>query len=80
MGAILAAWLTHYACDVQDLPGAFATPSLAHGLGTDGFGRGLLTRLLYGARTSLSVSAIAIGPSVGAGMVLGASAGGSTGR
>jgi len=73
--AVLAPLLTSYEYDVQNLKGAFAPPSAAHWLGTDEFGRDLLTRIMYGARTSLSVSAIAIGISVLAGMILGASAG-----
>jgi peptide/nickel transport system permease protein len=73
--AVFAPLLTSYEYDVQNLKGAFAPPSAAHWLGTDEFGRDLLTRIMYGARTSLSVSAIAIGISVLAGMILGASAG-----
>jgi peptide/nickel transport system permease protein len=73
--AVFAPLLTPYAYDVQNLPGAFAPPSAQHWFGTDEFGRDLLTRMLYGARTSLSVSAIAIGLSVSVGMLLGAAAG-----
>lgn len=72
--AIFAPLLTPYAYDVQALKEAYQPPSSAHWLGTDEFGRDLLTRLIYGARTSLSVSATAIGLSVISGMVLGAAA------
>lgn len=75
LGAIFSPLLTPYAYDVQSLKEAYQPPNWAHWLGTDEFGRDLLTRLLYGARTSLSVSAIAIGVSVFIGMVLGAAAG-----
>ncbi len=75
LGAVFAPVLTPYAYDVQSLKEAYQPPSFAHWLGTDEFGRDLLTRLLYGARTSLSVSGIAIGVSVFIGMVLGAAAG-----
>ena len=78
--AVFAPLLTSYQYDVQNLKGAFAAPSSAHWFGTDEFGRDLLTRMMYGARTSLSVSAIAIGISVTAGMILGASAGYFGGR
>jgi len=78
--AVFAPLLTSYRYDVQNLPGAFAPPSAEHWLGTDEFGRDLLTRMMYGARTSLSVSAIAIAISVAAGMVLGATAGYFGGR
>ncbi len=73
--AIFAPLLTPYDYDIQNLPGAFAPPSATNLLGTDEFGRDLLTRIFYGARTSLSVSSIAIGISVFCGMVLGAAAG-----
>lgn len=75
MMAVFAPWLTPYDYDIQDLPGAFAPPNAAHWLGTDEFGRDLLTRLMYGARTSLSVSTVAIGISVFCGMILGGAAG-----
>ena len=72
--AIAAPLLTPYAYDIQELPAAWQPPSAAHWLGTDEFGRDLLTRLIYGARTSLSVSGIAISISVLCGMTLGAAA------
>ena len=78
--ALAAPLLTPYDYATQDLPGAFAAPNAAHWLGTDEFGRDLLTRIFYGARTSLTVSSIAIGISVFAGMVLGAAAGYFGGR
>lgn len=40
----------------MDILGRFGAPSLAHPLGQDVFGRDVLSRLLYGARTSLSVA------------------------
>ncbi len=74
LAAIAAPLLTPYAYDIQELPSAWQPPSVAHWLGTDEFGRDLLTRLIYGARTSLSVSGIAISISVLCGMTLGAAA------
>ncbi len=73
--AVFAPYLTPYEYDIQNLPGAFAAPSAQHWFGTDEFGRDLLTRIIFGARTSLSVSTIAIGISVLCGMTLGAAAG-----
>src|SRR3989338_5274665 len=74
VAALFAAVLTPYAYDIQNLPNAYQPASAQHWLGTDEFGRDLLTRLMYGARTSLSVSATAISISVLCGMVLGAAA------
>ena len=73
--AVLAPWITPYPYDAQDLAIASQAPSLAHWLGTDEFGRDVLSRVIYGARTSLSVSVTAIAVSVFVGMVLGAAAG-----
>lgn len=75
LGAALAPVLTPYDYDIQNLPNAFAAPSAQHWLGTDEFGRDLLTRILHGARTSLGVASVSIGVSVLAGMILGAAAG-----
>jgi len=72
--AILAPAISPYAYDAQALKNAYQSASASHWLGTDEFGRDLLTRLIHGARTSLSVSATAISMSVASGMVLGAAA------
>lgn len=73
--ALFAPFLTGYTYDAQMLKEAFQPPSATHLLGTDEFGRDLLTRLMFGARTSLSVSSISILISVLCGMTLGAAAG-----
>ncbi|OGV70753.1 MAG: peptide ABC transporter permease [Lentisphaerae bacterium RIFOXYA12_FULL_48_11] len=51
----LAAWITPYPYDLQDLETGAASPTLKHLLGTDILGRDLLTRLLYGGQISLLV-------------------------
>ena len=50
-------------------------PSAAHPLGTDHFARDVLSRLLHGARVSLSIGFIAVGISVTIGTLLGAVSG-----
>lgn len=50
-------------------------PGGEHLLGTDRLARDVLSRLLYGARVSLSIGFIAVGIAVGIGTVLGAVAG-----
>ena len=70
--ALFAPWLapTHY--DAQVYSQAWQFPSRAHIMGTDAFGRDVLSRIIYGARVSLSValivnaSALIIGVPVGA--------------
>ncbi|MGD8457572.1 MAG: ABC transporter permease [Anaerolineales bacterium] len=57
--ALFAPILTPYTPFEQDLTLLFAKPSAEHLLGTDNIGRDLLTRLLYGARISLTTSLLA---------------------
>ena len=73
--ALLAPWIAPYPYDAQSLGQASRPPSFAHWLGTDEFGRDVLSRIIYGARTSLSVSVTSISASVFVGMCLGAVAG-----
>lgn len=54
---------------------AFSPPSFDHPLGTDNLGRDLLSRIIWGARTSLSVGIVAAGISATIGILLGALAG-----
>lgn len=75
LGAIFAPWIAPYAYDIQNLSATNQEPSVAHWLGTDEFGRDVLSRIIVGARTSLTVAVTAIGVSVFVGMSLGAAAG-----
>lgn len=54
----------------------FLRPSAQHWLGTDQLGRDLYTRIIYGARPSLTGSALAVGIGVVAGSLIGLVAGG----
>jgi peptide/nickel transport system permease protein len=53
----------------------FLAPSLTHPMGTDRFGRDVLSRVLYGARISLSIGFIAMGIGVTLGTLIGAVSG-----
>lgn len=75
LGAIFAPWIAPYAFDIQNLSATNQEPSMAHWLGTDEFGRDVLSRIIVGARTSLTVAVTAISVSVFVGMSLGAAAG-----
>jgi oligopeptide transport system permease protein len=57
--AAAAPWLAPYAYDAQHLDRTWQSPSAQHLLGTDAFGRDVLSRLIYGARVSLTVAIIA---------------------
>lgn len=73
--AVFAPWVAPFDYAAQDLLNTNLAPCWPHLLGTDEFGRDVLSRLIYGARTSLTVSATAIFISISAGMTLGAAAG-----
>jgi peptide/nickel transport system permease protein len=49
----------------------FMPPTLAFPLGTDEFGRDMLSRILHGSRLTLMIGAIAVGISLTAGMAIG---------
>jgi len=55
--AVGAPLLAPYDPNVQNLRATLASPSVQHWLGTDEYGRDLLSRLLFGARSSIMVGA-----------------------
>ncbi len=55
----------------MDIGARLEAPSAAHPLGTDQFGRDLLSRVMRGAAASLVVGAVAVGIGMGAGVVVG---------
>jgi peptide/nickel transport system permease protein len=78
--ALLAPWLAPYDpaeqfFDGLTLEGSPLPPSARFLLGTDLLGRDLLSRLIYGARTSLVIGVVANGVAVLVGTLLGAVAG-----
>jgi peptide/nickel transport system permease protein len=73
--ALLAPWLSPYDPLAQNLEQRLQAPSEAHLMGTDDFGRDIFSRVMYGARISLTVGFIAIGIAVTGGLVLGLVAG-----
>ena len=65
--AILAPWLPIRDPAARDFEAISQTPNLDYWLGTDGLGRDLLARVIWGARISLAIGvfAVAIGMAVG---------------
>lgn len=59
VAAIAAPLLTPYDFDGTDFAVIAESPSASHWLGTDALGRDVLTRILYGARVSLSLAFVA---------------------
>lgn len=73
--AALADLVAPYSYTQQNVAIARRGPSAAHWLGTDELGRDLLSRLIYGARVSLSVAIVAQLVIVTIGVPVGAAAG-----
>ena len=78
--AVLAPWLSPYSYSAQNLELGPTPPSAAHWLGSDLFGRDLLTRMIYGSRISLAVGFIATAVALLIGVTWGALAGYLGGR
>lgn len=72
IAALFAPWIAPYDADETDPAAALQTLSLHHLLGTDIYGRDLLSRIIFAARVDLTVSfgatglALAIGSTIGA--------------
>ncbi len=69
--AIFAPSLAPYDPNKQSLTQLLQPPNAQHWLGTDELGRDILSRILYGARVSLSVGIISVGIALVIGVVLG---------
>ncbi|MBM3600325.1 MAG: ABC transporter permease [Alphaproteobacteria bacterium] len=68
LAAAFAGYVAPYDPVAVDFGAMLAPPSIDHWLGTDSFGRDVLSRIIYGARTALSVGFLAsfLGSSLGA--------------
>lgn len=75
LAAIFAPFIAPYPPDAIDFGAIYAPPSPAHWLGTDGLGRDLLSRLIFGARTALLGPLLVVIGSTILGMLLGLVAG-----
>lgn len=64
----------------QDMNARSLSPSLEHPFGTDGFGRDIFARIIYGARSSLFIAFATIAISCLAGLIFGVSCGYFGGR
>jgi peptide/nickel transport system permease protein len=72
MAASLVAPYDPYAMDAD---AALTGPSAAHLFGADAFGRDILSRVIYGARTSLQVGLVSVAIALTAGTIIGMLAG-----
>ena len=78
--AAVTPWIAPYGYAQQDLELGAAPPSAAHWLGTDIFGRDLLTQIMFGGRISLAVGFVATAVALLIGITWGAIAGYMGGR
>lgn len=72
LAALLANVISPYDPNSQDLRSRLDPPTVEHWLGTDQFGRDVLSRMIYGGRISLQVGfvSVGIGLMIGGGMGL----------
>lgn len=77
LSAVLTPYLAPYDPDAQGdiVATRYQPPSLSHPMGTDRFGRDVLSRVLYGARISLSIGFSAVLIAISLGTLVGAVAG-----
>ena len=78
--ALITPWIAPYGYAEQNLDLGASSPSAAHWLGTDIFGRDLLTQIMYGGRISLAVGFVATAVALLIGVTWGAVAGYAGGR
>jgi peptide/nickel transport system permease protein len=72
--AVFADWIAPYSANAIDTAARLHGPTTNHLLGTDEFGRDILSRVLVGTRVSLAVSLTAIAIGLSCGVVIGLSA------
>ena len=80
LAAILAPIISPFEPDAIDRNSLLVSPSSKHLMGTDSLGRDLFSRIVFGARISLSIGIIAVGISTIIGIILGSIAGFYGGR
>jgi peptide/nickel transport system permease protein len=73
--AAFAPWIAPYDPYKAELSDSLQAPNKAHWLGTDSLGRDVLSRIIYGSRTSLLVGIVSIFFAASIGMTLGLLAG-----
>ena len=72
--AVLSFLWVPYDIEALDIANKIQPPSAAHPLGTDHFGRDILSMIMVGARTSIAVALVAVGIGMGLGVPLGLAA------
>jgi peptide/nickel transport system permease protein len=73
--ALLAPLLSPYDPNLQTISNRLLPPSALHWFGTDGFGRDLLSRVIYGARPTLLLVSLILILTIPVGLLIGITAG-----
>ncbi|PKC31122.1 peptide ABC transporter permease [Pantoea ananatis 15320] len=73
--AVLAPLIAPYDPNLQTIASRLLPPSAAHWFGTDGFGRDLLSRMIYGARPTLLLVSLILVLTIPVGLLVGITAG-----
>jgi peptide/nickel transport system permease protein len=73
--ALFAPLIAPFDPDAIDVKAILLSPSSQHLMGTDGLGRDVFSRMLFGARISLLVGIVAVGIATAIGVILGAVSG-----
>ena len=71
LAAVFAPWIAPFDPAAPDYDSVLDGPSAAHWLGTDAFGRDILSRIIWGGRVSLSVGVLSVALGGVAGVVIG---------
>lgn len=74
LAALVSFVWTPYDHTALDIPNKLQAPNEAHWLGTDHFGRDILSMIMVGARTSIAVALVAVGIGTAVGVPLGLTA------
>ena len=78
--AVFGPKITPEGIDDENLPGRLHAPTAQHWFGTDELGRDVLSRVIYGARISMTVGLVAVAGALATGSLLGITAGYLGGR
>lgn len=80
LSAIFSAWIAPYSPVAPDFINVLKPPDMRHLMGTDDLGRDVLSRVVFGTRTSLLAGVISVGIAVLAGLPIGLISGYYRGR
>jgi glutathione transport system permease protein len=71
LAAVFAPWIAPFNPDTPDYDSLLGGPSVLHWLGTDAYGRDILSRIIWGARVSLTVGVLSVALGGVGGIVIG---------